>query len=307
MRPADPHTHVADLLPLYVAGALDPDAARKAQEHLAWCASCRRSLEAWHAVAEALHTSEAALPLPSPHVLARALTTIDGEHAAPHQGTAARGEQASLTRYLGAQARLIPRALWGGVAITLVVAALAAVVSDLLRAAVDGGHMLSSVVPLVAALGIASLVTPVLRVQPDAVRGTLLARCGLALGYIIVLATAASAAVALMRGVPLWSLAPLWLGPVLLLATVSLWLSLLVRPAAGVTGACGLCVLHILAALLGDESVLSGGDVLIRALWTTTPLVLVLSGLLTLGAALYAPRAAHRAGRAETRTGVAPL
>ncbi len=292
MRLDDPRTHVDDLLPSYVAGALGPDAARRAQEHLAWCAACRTSLAAWREVAGALRESEAALPPPSPRVLVRALAVIDGEHAAPRPGAAARDRLVVVARLLGEQGRAIPRALWIGAAAALLVAG---TVAGHAHTVVAGGRILSTVAALVAALGVAGLVGPALRTRPTSgaatVRFAVLTRCGLALGYILLLVSATSAAVALAGGGQPWSLGPLWLGPVLLLAAVSLLLSLLARPAIGATSACGLCLIHALVVLIGGESALSTADLVARILWATNPVVLALSGLLVLGAAVYAPRA----------------
>ncbi len=164
--------------------------------------------------------------------------------------------------------------------------------------ATAGGRVFA-VVPLVAALSAAGLVGPALRAHATpglaTVRFAVFARCGLALAYSLLLTFAASATTALIgSGQPL-SQGPLWLGPVLLLAVVSLLLSLLTRPAIGAVSTCGLCLLHALVVLIDGEPALSAAGSVARALWATDPLVLAFSGLPTLGAAVYVPRAARTA------------
>jgi len=199
------------------------------------------------------------------------------------------------------QAGVRPRALWIAVGAAMLVVAVAACLAS---TAMGGGRILSYTAPRVAAMGVAGLVRPAPRTRTMAgtngmtdalTRIAVFARFGLVVAYILALTGVAAGAVALTRGGHLWSLCLLWLGPVLLLAALSLLLSLLARPVVGATGACGLCLVHAVAVLIGGESALSTVGLVARTLWETNPLVLALSGVMMLGAIAYAPRAVRLA------------
>jgi len=304
MSADDRMDHVDDLLPSYVAGTLDDADRRDVLRHLEVCPHCRTRLAAWRAVAGALREMDDAVPEPSPLVLARALATVDGleaRRAAPLSRTTMRTRMRSAIHLLREQGGVVPRTLWIAVAAAMLVTAVAACLAP---TTLGGGRILSYTAPLVSAVAVAGLVRPASRTR--AMVGTMvgtnraadvttrlavLARFGLVVAYIVALAVVASGAVALTRGGSLWSLGLLWLGPVLLLAHLSLLLSLLARPVAGATGACGLCLVHAVAVLIGGESALSAIGLVARVLWGTNPLVLALSGVMMLGAIAYAPHA----------------
>ncbi len=299
MSADDGTDHVDDLLPSYVAGTLGDADRRDVLRHLESCPRCRTRLAAWRAVAGALREIDDAMPEPSPLVLARALATVDGleaRRAAPLSRATLRTRMRSAIHLLREQGGVVPRTLWIAVAAAMLVTAVAACLAP---TTLSEGRILSYITPLVAAVGVAGLVRPAPRTRPmvgtDGVvdaptRLAVLARFGLVVAYIVALAVVASGAVALTRGGALWSLGLLWLGPVLLLAALSLLLSLLARPVVGATGACGLCLVHAVAVLIGGESALSTVGLVARALWETSPLVLALSGVMILGAAAYVPR-----------------
>ncbi|WP_030434590.1 hypothetical protein [Actinoplanes subtropicus] len=78
-----------------------------------------------------------------------------------------------------------------------------------------------------------------------------------------------------------------WLGPMLLLAAVSVLVSVLSRPPAGVAAALGLWFLHVLAGL---SPVAPAVVTRLDAVWATSPAVLAVAAMVAAAAVLAAPR-----------------
>jgi anti-sigma factor RsiW len=88
MSPRAEHAQIREQLALFVAEALDPDAASKVARHLAACADCSEELERWKRIASALNR------LPTPELPA---ALFERTRAAAAAQLAARVEQ-SRTR-----------------------------------------------------------------------------------------------------------------------------------------------------------------------------------------------------------------
>lgn len=148
-----------------------------------------------------------------------------------------------------------------------------------------------SLAPVVAAAGSALVFADglgelalVMRAGP---RLVMLARLAVVFAVDLAAALLASMAVAGRVHETLTALIGAWLGPMLLLATVSLLVSVLSRPGAGITVALGLWFLHVLAGLSFVAPPVAAA---IDAAWASNPAVLVVAAALAAAAVLAAPR-----------------
>ncbi|MFI6506634.1 hypothetical protein ACIBCT_03435 [Streptosporangium sp. NPDC050855] len=184
------------------------------------------------------------------------------------------------------EARLLHPAVWPASA--LVMAAGAFFVMAQGRAA---GDVLSLVVSLVALAGLAMAYGPehddafeLVAATPVSPRVILLARVTLVFGYDLALALLASAAMtALPQSSSSWGMMPLitaWLGPMAMLAALSLLLSVCWNPAGAMGTGLAIWVLHAMTTtgLPATEG--------LRDFWTTSPLTIGLA--LALGVAAVA-------------------
>lgn len=122
-------------------------------------------------------------------------------------------------------------------------------------------------------------------------RLVLLARLVVILATDLVGASAASVVVAGRTQEAVGSVIAAWLGPMLLLVTLSLLLSTLFTPAIGMTVALGAWFVRVLVGL--DVSVVivpAPVTVMIEAAWSTSPVVLAGAGVLAVAAIVVAPR-----------------
>jgi hypothetical protein len=186
------------------------------------------------------------------------------------------------------QIRLIHRALWIGSALVIAFVTLYAAVIALRY----GADALAVVLPAVAAIGCASAYSretdPALEIasaSPASVRLILLSRVLLVSGFDALLALGATVVVAQAHGVDVGSLTMMWIGPMSLLASGSLLLSLLVGPliAAGST----LAGWFAQVLVVGQDSSV---QVMLGSVWRTNPVMLALAALLLVIAILYVPR-----------------
>ena len=301
-----------ELLPWYVAGTLSMPERSFVAEHLARCAECAGELAAWRGLAQTvafegrsarsaltataswerfaglLRQSEQQLPV-------AAAVRADSAPLAPHGGS---GMGISPAAFIAAgehfwhvsvaQARLLRPGVWIASVLGIVLAALYAA----LVPSVSAGNVLTFALPLIAATGMAFLYgpenDPALELAlgtPTSARAVMLGRFLILFGYDAALALASTAVVAVWRGENVWLLVSLWLGPMALLSTVSLVLSLLVNPIVAGGIAAGLWFSRLLH-LDGGASVRLTPDML----WHTSPQILAISLGLLLVALFYAPR-----------------
>ncbi len=159
--------------------------------------------------------------------------------------------------------------------------------------------MQSLIAPLVTGLCLAFIYGPehdagleVALSTPTSPRKVLLARLGLVFGYNFALTTAVTLVVALVTGGSFVALASLWLGPLLLLSSLSLALSVGVSTMVAAIIAGLLWILHLFSMpnvlLIGPFGSDSGS--LLSLVWQTNPFILALALALLLLALFSAPR-----------------
>jgi hypothetical protein len=213
------HDAAFRLLGEYAAGTLTSSDASGVAEHLRSCSLCTAELAQWSAVRQAARTALPAV-VPDrrlPATVQQRLTPVLSPWAPSHLGALVR-----------AQAPLVRQQLWAASALVIGLG-----VATLLLGR-GGVGALNLLAPMVAAAGIAFLYGPehdpsleVALSTPTSPRLILLARLTLVFGYDLALCLLASGALALAGQAPagIWQLILQWLGPMLLLAAISLWLS----------------------------------------------------------------------------------
>lgn len=254
-----------ELLVEYAAGSLGPADRAGVEAHLAGCAGCRADLAGWHALAQA--AGPPAVP-PGPELVRGVL--LRSALAGPEPVTR-RPLFFALSLAL-AEARLVRISVFVASALVMALGVLLAA----LPAQADAGNILSLLAPVVAAAGVAGVYGPrrdpafeVVAATPTSQRLILLTRIALVFGYDLVLALAASGAVAALGADPagMRALIVAWLGPMALLSALCMVLVVWVGPDVAVAVAVGLWSLRVLAdGLLADASGLLD---LVHAAWST--------------------------------------
>ncbi len=237
--------HASDLLPEYLSGALDTEAQRGVRAHLLTCDACATELRAWEQIRAAEQERAVEAPLPSLTLMDEVWRRIDAEPAL--EPIAARASRPSRRRgvyvwnVVTSQARLLRRSVWVASALGI---ALATLLATSLSSGMGRDGVLTIALPLIAAAGVAFLYGPendpgleISLATPTPARLVLLSRFGLLFAFDVALALLGTLAISLARGESLWGLALAWLGPMALLSTVSLALSLFTGPMVAVLGA----------------------------------------------------------------------
>lgn len=318
--------HIADLLPAYVNGTLDPVGATRVREHLLVCEACRGELTTWETLRVAARSVVAAAPLPSANVLSRALAAIDREAAgtqwagAGHIVSNKRGDLADgrgdgdkikgwgpLWSLVGffvrlwllckSQARIIHKSVW----IVTPLALLFGTVLSLIAIETGGArlHLAESVLSLVTALSAASGAAflfgeendPGLEITlstPTSIRIVMFCRLALVLGYNIALAASASLIIAVAHGGSAWEIIQTWLGPLLLLSSIMLMLSVVIGSWFALLAGILLESLRALPGFFDQHAPLL--QIVNPAAWPTNLTIVFLAVLLIVFAVFYAPR-----------------
>lgn len=286
--------HVKELIPAFVNNTLFTEEERRVRQHFAGCAACRTEHASWEAVAGATISASQRVPSPSARAWEGVRARIEPEETAP--GSQSPGSLVSLVwQLLRGQAPLVRREIWVASAVTV---ALGCVVALLAATPSSTGLALSLFVPMIAAIGVAFIYGPdndpsleLALSTPTSPRLVLLARLTLVYSYDLALAAGASAVLVATKGVSLWPLISLWLGPMLFLSALALLLSLLLGTTAASLTAMGLWGVRLLA----EANALSGldtweGMALVETFWRSTPFLLALAALLLAATLICVPR-----------------
>jgi hypothetical protein len=225
------HDLLNQYLPLYVSGQLDEAHQRTLAAHLLTCAECQADLAVWRAAAAEIKTADEVLVAPA----GLALKALKQVQARPRRvALLPRAVQMLL-----AQAPLVRRDIWPASAAVIAI-------GYFMSIAAGNAAVIRVLAPLVAAACIAVIYgaenDPALELAlstPTSPRQILLARLALVFGYNFLLALVAS--LALLPVLPAIKTGTLeglvlgWLGPMTLLSSAALLLSLVTSAGAAVT------------------------------------------------------------------------
>jgi hypothetical protein len=305
--------HPVDELAGYAAATLPAATRDRVADHLAGCPGCRAELAGWLSLAAAVRHGPDAVPPPAADLVAGVLRRAALEPVAPAVPAGSAGRPGELApagelalagaavsadpagpagrlawwrgwgfwgRLGGAQVRLVQRSVWVVSGLVMAVwVGLAALRGAQLPDTSWLGTGFGLVTPIVAAAGVAAVCGPAreaafeyeaaTRTSP---RLVLLVRCGLVFGYDALLAVLCSALVGALHG-GLVRLVAAWLGPMGLLAAVSLALAVRFGPNLAVAGAVALWCARVFAGG-ADGGRLAGA---VDRLWSTN----LLTGLIT--------------------------
>jgi hypothetical protein len=289
--------HIVDLLPAYLNGRLEPQETRRVQEHLSRCAMCRAELATWEAIQSGTRVAAASLPLPSAAVLEQTLATIDAQLARVGWHQTVQHGLRHLWLVLTRQVALIHRSIW---LVTPLVILFGCLLSILGPARTASGLrsaqlILSLFITLVGAAGVAFIYGAehdagfeLTLATPTSTRMVMFCRMALVLSYNIAMAALASAFVTFVLGGSFWEIIQLWLGPLFLLASVSLLLSLTIGSVVALIASFLLEAMQTIA--LNVEQGLPSLQWSHASAWQTNPWMLLLAVALLVIAILYAPR-----------------
>jgi hypothetical protein len=276
------HQQISRLLAWWAAGTLSAEELSAVSQHTRACPTCAMQLASWRAVRAA---TRLALPTmaPNPDVLNGILARIT-QRPAVGPGL--------LLALLCAQAPLVRRQVWSASALVLSLGFFVTLLNHH-----GGGTLLETVAPVVAAAGIAVIYGPendpsleLALATPTPARLILLARLTIVFGYDLVCATLVSVGLAAMGDAP-GGLGPLifqWLGPMLLLSAMSLWLSLAhgPLPATGVP----LALWAMKVGLVGSADHQSTVTSIALALSSTNVVTVGMAALITTLVVVQMPR-----------------
>jgi len=290
--------HVTDLLPAYANGKLDPSTVTNVVEHLLHCKSCRIELKNWETIRETVQFAIASERLPSVNILDQILVKIDNvSNEVQMHPPLNLYSFTHLWLVFTQQIRLIHKSIW--IASTLVglfCCSLAVIYS---RHAQNHLQDITSILVLFTAVVASSSVAflygtdndaafEISLATPTSIRIVMLCRVVLVIGYNFILAAIASFIIALVHGGGIWEIMQLWLGPMLLLSSISISLSLLFGSAFAVA------ISLILEALQAIPITIEKGLVVLQLarpdIWQSSPTVILLALFLFIFAVYYAPR-----------------
>jgi hypothetical protein len=283
-----------------VAGRLEAAESDRVRRHLDGCSDCGLELRAWQETSAATRERYGPAAVSVPERLASLVVGRVTEEAAARRSRQVLPLWHRLTwlvQLVASQVPLVRREIWPA---STVVTAIGAAVSLTTagRAGAIPGTALALLAPLAAALGIAMIYgeenDPALEIalaSPTSPRLIVLARLVLVLAWDLGLAVAASLAMAIINGpavfVPLVSL---WLGPMLLLGCLALFLSLFIHSSLAIAAASVLWIWRALEvagpAQLRD---LGGFTGVLDAIWQTSPLTVTVAILLLCAAMALIP------------------
>jgi hypothetical protein len=293
--------HVTDDLPLYVLRELSTVEVLRIREHVAACASCAAELREWEEMAGLERAALCSVPTPPQDLLHGVWAALASESRARAPEPVAEERHTRVPRtglvpggmhsmaVLVAQCRLLPRAMWSASAAGILLAVLFAAT---LPRGTGEANVLVFALPLIAAAGMAFLYGPETDMSlefalstPTSARAVLLSRFALLFAFDALFAVAGTVALARWHGENLAALVAVWLGPMTLLAALSLLVSLVTGPGTALAGAAALWLSRLIH--LHDGVSL---HLIPSALPPTTPTVLLLAAGCVAIAVLYVPR-----------------
>lgn len=290
--------HIADLLPAYLNGTLDLQSSGRVQKHLLVCKACQQELFTWEALRDATQFAIASAPLPSTNVMGQVWATID---APAQRHVTAREFLKSLVLHFWLvfkrQIPIIHKSIWIATPLLLLFGCgLVLFAAIQLPASVHKIEIALALFTTVSsAAGVAFIYgaenDPAFELTlstPTSMRFVMLSRLLLVVGYNFMLSALASAIIALVHGGSIWEIMQLWLGPMLLLSSITLTLSLMLGSWLALLIALILEVTQ--AFLLGFERHIALLQLPQPDVWQTNPTMLFLAVLFIVFAVLYAPR-----------------
>jgi len=291
--------HVVDLLPAYVNGRLDQASAGRVQEHLLQCETCQFELSTWEAIRDASQFVMASAPLPSSQILDQVWAKIDAP--ATQEVVTRRWSPGYMLLHLWLvfkkQIGIIHKSIWIVSAMVMVFGCI------LVLVATSGDHshirdaqlLLALFASVIGASGAAfiygaenDVCFELTLLIPTSIRIVMICRMVLVVGYNLLLSALASTILALSYGGGPWEIIQLWLGPMLLLASISLAISLMVGSVIALLFSLILEATQALPTYM--EKGLIGLQLAHPELWQTNPTILLLAVFFFVFAILYAPR-----------------
>jgi hypothetical protein len=298
-HPATPE-HPLGLLPEFVAGRLSAVESDRVRRHLDGCSDCRLELRAWQETSAAARERYGPAAVAVPERLAELVVGRVAEEAAARRSRPAlplRHRLRWLGQLVASQVPLVRREIWPASTVVMAIGA-AVSLTTAGRGGAIPGTALALLAPLAAALGIATIYgeenDPALELalaSPTSPRLIVLARLVLVLAWDLGLAAAASMVLAVANGpavfVPLVSL---WLGPMLLLGCLALFLSLFIHSSLAIAAASVLWIARALE-VAGPTPLhdLGGFTAVLDAIWQTSPSTVTIALLLLCAAVALIP------------------
>jgi putative zinc finger protein len=289
--------HISDLLPAYLNNRLDAASAERVRAHLERCGDCRRELSAWEAVSGAAQLASASSPAPPASLMNVVWAQIDAQQKSSAQEKSIKRVAYHLWLVFTRQIPLIHKSIWiASVFINILMCALVFLSHAGARHNLHGVEgVLAFFTTVTAAAGVAFIYQAehdagyeIILSTPTSIRIMMICRMVLVVGYNMALAAVTSAIIAVALGGTLWDFMHIWLGPMLLLASISLTVSVIFGSVISVAVSLLLEVMQAIAASF--EKSIPFIDFLHRNLAQTSPAALFIALLLIVFAVYYAPR-----------------
>ncbi len=292
--------HVLGLLPAYVNGTLEQQSADRVHTHLLQCGTCQHECASWQALRDAAQFAVASAPTPSMNIMSSVWAKID---AAPRKVSPLQWFLNHILLHfwliLKAQVRIIHRSIWIASALVILFGGILASIA--LSSSTAHNHwqqitlFLSLITTVTAASGSAFIYgiendagLELTLATPTSIRFVMLSRLVLVVGYDFTLSFIVSLAMSLIFGGSLWDIMQLWVGPMLLLSSITLVLSLLIGSWLAMLVSFILELIQALPLSLTQHMPML--QMANPVTWQTNPTMLLLAVLFILFAMFYAPR-----------------